>query len=27
VAHLKLAAMGVKIDALTSCQTDYLHQA
>ncbi len=27
VAHLKLAAMGIKIDALTSCQTDYLHQA
>ena len=27
VAHLKLAAMGIEIDALTSCQTDYLHQA
>jgi adenosylhomocysteinase len=27
VAHLKLAAMGINIDALTSCQTDYLHQA
>lgn len=27
VAHLKLAAMGIGIDALTSCQTDYLHQA
>ena len=27
VAHLELAAMGVKIDELTSCQTDYLHQA
>lgn len=27
VAHLKLAAMGICIDALTSCQTDYLHQA
>ncbi len=27
VAHLKLAAMGVGIDALTSCQTDYLHHA
>jgi len=27
VAHLKLAAMGVGIDTLTSCQTDYLHQA
>ena len=27
VAHLKLAAMGIKIDALTRCQTDYLHQA
>jgi adenosylhomocysteinase len=27
VAHLKLAAMGIEIDALTSCQTNYLHQA
>ena len=27
VAHLKLAAMGINIDALTSCQMDYLHQA
>ena len=27
VAHLKLAAMGIEIDALTSCLTDYLHQA
>lgn len=27
VAYLKLAAMGIGIDALTACQTDYLHQA
>ena len=27
VAHLKLAAMGVRIDTLSDCQTDYLHQA
>ena len=27
VAHLKLAAMGISIDSLTECQTDYLHQA
>ena len=27
IAHMKLKSMGIEIDALTSCQTDYLNHA